>query len=117
MPKFSSYAIAEPVLQEATNQFSGMVIDDILLEGVKKRCELIDYILQENNGDYFEIDVDDVTLKITLSFCVPEVIYETRTDRRIVRLMMSSEKTIIKIEDGDKIRTDLVFPGIWKYEN
>ena len=107
------YDVAEAVLEEAGRQFSPLFTENAEKKAeIKSYCEVIDDLSEEFDGESFEVEVDDIKMKIHIRLECPDVVIESE-DHDLYRLAGLAESMIFSHSDDGNLVIDFVFPGIW----
>ncbi len=107
------FDVVSMVTEEAGKQFGLMWrVDKDKEKILKKNCEGIDALAKEFNGVSFEVDVNDITMNITVSLVCGEIII-SEPSHRLYNILQHAKRFAIKQVESDNIQLDFVFPGIW----
>jgi len=105
--------VAGIVIDEASKRFSPLwEINPENLNIFKNYCDAIDSISKEFDGESFEVEVDEITMEITIVLECFEVLIHTKKHlfyeliKRSVRFGFSTS------EDGNLL-VKFVFPSLW----
>ena len=114
MEAINTYSIAEMVIDEATEQFKNhWVVPEHKRNILHEACALIDRLVAEFDCESTEVDVDDTTLKLTVSIVCPDVELEHGRTHPFFTLIQHIESfSFSTIEDSLKI--NFVFAGLWE---
>ena len=111
---FSSYGIAEMVLQEADERFAPLFTPDReRLDILKQYCSVIDKVLDEHDGSTFEVEVDENDMMIHMEFCIDSIeVYNTGKDP-FQQLLQRAVSFRIQHGEEDGVLFHLVFQSVW----
>ena len=109
------FDVVSMVVEEANNQF-GVTwnIDKEKERDLKRVCVNIDFLSDEFNGVAFEVDINEITMDITVSLICAEIIVENASHRLFDVLKCTKRFAIKPAEDLTNTQIDFVFPGIWE---
>lgn len=111
------FDVVNMVVQDASDEFGEKwSINHEALKTIERRCDKIESIMKDFNGDMFEASVDEYTHDITLSFAISHFIPKTQTDYRMMILLLSSDEMKVSGWGRELIRFDIIVPGVWDYE-
>lgn len=114
MGNINTYNDALPVLKRASKDFRvDRVENEKKKKALKIRCSLVDYLLEEYNGSFFQIDVDDHGKSIKFTFGVSDVQWLSRSSPELKLLMISSDFTKFEVDGDGNLVISVSFPGIW----
>ena len=107
------FDIANMVIEDANDRFNPLwKINTERLDIFKSYCEAIDTLAKEFNGESYEIEVDEISMEVSIALECEEIIIETDNHilyelaKRAVRYGFSAS------DDGNLI-VKLVFPCLW----
>ena len=108
------YDVTELIIDEATKQFLPMLKEnEDKKKTLKKQCNAIDWIAEQFGGVSYEININDVTMRIMISL----VCEESELDKSCSDFLKMIDNTLqiaFKEVDEDYIQIDFVFDGIWE---
>lgn len=113
MGNITCYDAVGIMLDEATKQFSPVFKED----SEKKRkferyCDWITLISDGFGGEAYDIEIDDVTMDISIALTCKEI--ETSKQTPVFYMLLSKAKNVeLTAVDDTYIKISLVFPGIW----
>lgn len=107
------YEVVSMVTDEATSQFCSLWrVNKIRQNELERNCELIDKLAEDYNGISYDVDVDDITMEISVAIEFDELIVESKDSvfyellEKVKRLKFSSSDTNLCIK--------LSFDSIWE---
>lgn len=114
---FSSFSVAESVIQDANERFAP------LFEPVQKRidflrkyCDAFDILIKENDADSFDFEVDEENMTIHIELVFESV--ECNKDHpQLCQLIKNSTSFSVRHKDGDHISMSFVYPSLWEKAN
>lgn len=103
---------ASIVIEEANERLSPLwKADEERLNIFKQYCEAIDLLSDEFDGESFEVEVDEITMEISITLECDEIVIESKTHelydlvKRAIRCSFSAS--------NDNLLVRFVFPSIW----
>lgn len=109
------YDVVEMVVEDANEQFGVMWRVNREKETLlKKNCSIIDNIANEFGGVSFEVNINDITMDITVSLVCSDMIVENNRHKFYSLINNTKGFSFTKAEDGDNLQVNFVFPGIWE---
>lgn len=114
MGRINSYEYIKPVLDEAGDRFAPFFEEvpecrDIL----KSYCTAIDRLIDAFDGESLEIEVDEITMDISIRIEYPDMIIESK-DHPFCKLVARAKSVSFSKGEGDLVSVCLVFPPIWE---
>lgn len=109
------FDVVSMVTDEAGSQFGRLwEVDKEKELALKKCCEIIDTLAEEFGGISYEVEVDDITMDITVSLVCNEIVVEG-AEHGLYSSMQCAKRFAVKraTEGEETIQLDYVFPGIW----
>lgn len=107
------FDVADMIIDEATKRFSPLwKMNEERLDIFKEYCKGVDTLAEEFDGESIEVEVDEITLEVTVILECDEVIIETDNHmlyelaKRTIRYGFSTS------EDGNLL-VKFVFPSLW----
>lgn len=111
--KFSSFSIAEMVIDEANDRFSGKYqIVPERLNILKQYCELFDELIENYDADSFEVEIDDEDLTVHMHLIV-DAIECSAQQPQFGQLIQRAMPFCVKTDDGKHLRLSFVYPSLW----
>lgn len=113
--EFSSYHIADFVLDEATQQFAPMFrLSQERLDIFKQYCSVLDRMVEEFNGSTLQVEVDDEDMSVHMTLELDE--FTVDSSDRAVFTQLIEHAISVRFEHGDEdtLRMTLVFPSLWE---
>lgn len=108
------FDVASMVLDEATDRFGKTwKINGDKERALSQACKDIDDIAEEFDGVSYEVDVNEITMDITISLVCGEIVVRG-SDSKLYSAMRNAKRVTFKNADGDNIRIDFIFGGIWE---
>lgn len=109
------FDVVSLVVNEATKQFSPLwKIDEGKLDVLKHYCSVIDKLVEEYDGESFEVDVDDIKMTVCISSTFEDITVQERNQKLSELIKRASSVSFRPSEDSDGVTVDLVFPSIWE---
>lgn len=104
---------ASMVIEDATERFKPLwCIDDEKLNVLKQYCDAIDLLSKEFDGESFEIEVDEITMEISIALECGEIVIES--DNHILYdLAKRAVKYGFSPSTKDTLLIKFIFPSIW----
>ena len=114
MDSVKCYDVVKMVLDEATEQFGSLMRESKEERTmIENYCPIIDELSEKFGGVSYEVEVDDKTLEITVSLVCEE--FETdAVSSRFCELSNHAKKINFSSENGEMIKIEFVFEGIWQ---
>lgn len=114
MAFINTYDIVEMVIDEASEQFgSRWFISKTSRKNLKTDCELIDRLASDFDCESVEADVDDDTMKLTVSVVCPDMVLEYGRTHPFFTLIQHTESFCFSAA-GDSLKINFVFSGLWE---
>lgn len=108
------FDVVEMVTDEATNRFSPLFKENAEAKNVLRQyCEALDTIAQEQNGESFEVDVDEIKMSISIKIECQDIVIQSKNN---VFYSLASRALSVKFShgDGDTVAVEFVFQSIWE---
>lgn len=114
MGSITCYDVVRIMLDEATKQFSPAFKEDSERKRrVERYCDWITIISDEFGGESYDIEIDDVTMDISVSLTCKEI--ETTEQTPALYMLLSKAKSVkLMAVDDTYIKIKFVFTGIWE---
>lgn len=101
------------VLEEATERFYPLWSPDAhRTEQLRQYCEAIDAVVDEYGGTYFEVEVDEETMRIHVKLVCQEI---TLQRDKLLPVIQRSVFTRIVNRENDALAIHFAFAGIWHH--
>ena len=114
MERMTCYDAAEMVLDEATQRFAPLFRENRENKLILRQyCDALDLLAEEFDGVSFEIDVDEITMEITLTMECGEIELSS-AKHRLFQLAALSKKFSIRHGEGDTLALAFTFSPIWE---
>ena len=114
MSLVSTYDIVDMVVEEASEQFgSRWAISKDKRKNLKTDCALIDRLVSEFDCESAEADIDDETMKLTVSIVCPDMVLEYGRTHPFFTLIQHAESFSFSAV-GDSLKVNFVFAGLWE---
>lgn len=112
----SCFSEVEQVIKEASKQFAPIFEIDASLEDILYQyCDAIDVIGAEVGTEGFCINIDEISMKISIGVICPEFTVKHNYKMLCELVSRSIEFSVERAEDDDdEIVVTFVFPPIWK---
>lgn len=106
------YEVVSMVTDEATSQFGSLWrVNEIRQNELERNCELIDRLAEECNGISYDVDVDDITMDVSVAIEFDELIVESK-DSVFYELLEKAKR--LKLGSSDtNLCIKLSFDSIW----
>ncbi len=110
----NTYDIAEMVIDEATEQFGNRWVVPKAKRGrIKADCAIIDRLVSDFDCESAEAEIDDETMKLTVSVVCPDMVLEYGRTHPFFTLIQHTESfSFSAVEDSLKVA--FVFAGLWE---
>lgn len=115
--KIDCFSVVDEVIQEATKQFAPLFkIRQFDYDVLKSYCEIIDTISDNAEGIAYDVEVNDITLDITISFICEDLTIE---NSQYIFYDLAEKAKELKFstsdfEDDSYLSVGFVFPSIWE---
>lgn len=108
------YDAVKSIIDEATRQFSPIFKEDrIKKEMFKEQCNAIDWIAEQFGGVSYEININDVTMRIMISLVCEEFELD-KSCSDFLKMIDNTLQIAFKEVDENYIQIDFVFDGVWE---
>ena len=114
MSLVSTYDVVDMVVEEASSQFGerwGVLASK--RESLRTNCTLIDRLVSEFYCESVEAEVDDETMKLTISIVCPDMILEYGRTHPFFTLIQSTESFSFSTTK-ESLMINFVFAGLWE---
>lgn len=112
MKTVKCFDVVNSVVEEAMNQLSKLwVLDLERLDILKQYCGVIDSVVDEFEGDSFEVEIDDITLEVHIEFACKRIEFNKK-NRILLKLIGRSVSTQIKTTDDGMLALHFMFPSL-----
>lgn len=107
------FDVASMVIDDASERFSPIWrLNDERINILKEYCDTIDKLSEEFNGTSFEVEVDDISMEITVVLECEEVIIES-SKHIFYELLKRTVRYGFSVSDEGSLLVKFVFPSIW----
>ena len=114
MSSVSTYDVVEMVVDEATEQFGEYwTLPKEKRHNLKANCGLVDRLVREFDCESVEADIDDESLKLTISVVCPDIVLEYGRTHPFFTLIQRTESFRFTAVD-DSLQIDFVFDNLWE---
>lgn len=104
---------ASMVIEDANERFAPLwKVDAEKLNVFKQYCEAIDLLAEEFDGESYEVEVDEITMEITVTLECGEVVVKSK-DHVLYELAKRAVRYGFSAAGGDNLLVKFVFPSIW----
>lgn len=104
---------AAMVIEDATERFKpSMSLNTKKLDVFKQYCDIIDDLAEEFEGESFEVEVDEITMEVTVALECGEVIIES-SDHMFYELIKRTNRYIFTQSEEGNLVIKFVFPPLW----
>lgn len=113
--RIPSFVIADAVLKQATERFAPeFVPDQSKIDILKNYCEVIDSIMEEEVGAAFTCDVNEFSMRVSLSMDLVSLTVNDPANDAFQRLIVRAYPTEFSAsEGGEYLRVTFTFPPVW----
>ena len=114
MSLVSTYDVVDMVVEEASLQF-GMQwgIPEDKRKSLQTDCALIDRLVSEFYCESVEAEIDDETMKLTVSIVCPDMILEYGRTHPFFALIQNTESFSFSAVE-ESLLVNFVFAGLWE---
>ena len=115
MERITCYEAAELVLDEATGRFAPQFSENKEYKRIfRQYCDALDMLAEEFNGVAFDIEVDEISMEITVTLSCGEFVLESAR-HRFYQLAARAERMSFRAgEEPDTLELAFTFPPIWE---
>ena len=107
------FDVANMVIEDANERFNRLwKINTERLNIFKGYCEAVDSLSKEFEGESFEVEVDEITMEVTVVLECDEVIIE-KDDHILYELAKRAVRYGFSVSEDGKLLVKFVFPGLW----
>lgn len=112
---FSSYLIADFVIDEANRQFAPLFrINEERLDIFRQYCAALDTFIEEFGGSTLEVNVDEEDMTVHMKMELEELVVDDRDRAVFTQLVERALSMRVEHGDGDTVCIQLVFPSLWE---
>lgn len=112
---FSSYHIADFVIDEASRQFAPLFrLSGERLDIFKQYCSFIDKLIEEFGGTTLEVTVDDDDMTVHMKMELEELVVDDKERAVFTELVGRALSMRVAHGEGDTVLIHLVFPTLWE---
>lgn len=106
------YDVVSMVTDEATSQFGSLwKVNESRQNQLKYSCELIDKFAEECGGIAYDVDVDDITMELSVAIECEEMIVDSRDS--VFYALLKRAKGLKFGSSGANLCIKLSFDSIW----
>lgn len=107
------YDVANMVIEDANERFAPLwKINTELLKVFKDYCNAIDSLVEEFGGTSFEVEVDEITMDVTVVLECDEVVIE-KDNHVLYELAKRTIRYGFSVSEDGNLLIKFVFPGLW----
>ena len=107
------FDVVSMVVEEATDRFSPLwKVDNDNYSILRQYCSAIDSISNEFDGESFEVEVDEITMEVTVVLECDEVIIE-KDNHILYELAKRAVRYGFSVSEDGNLLVKFVFPGLW----
>ena len=107
------YDVAAMVIEDANERFNPLwKINAEKLDIFKQYCDAADALSEEFNGESFEVEVDEITMNVTVALECDEVIIG-RDNHPLYELAKRAVRYGFSVSEEGNLVIKFVFPGLW----
>jgi hypothetical protein len=115
MGAIKCFDVVSLVVNEATNQFSPLwKTDEGKLNVLKQYCSVIDKLVEEYDGESFEVDVNEIKMTVCISSTFEDITIQEHNQKLNELVKRANSVSFRPSEDGEGVTVDLVFPSVWE---
>ena len=104
---------ANMVIEDANERFNPLwKINAERLDIFKGYCEAVDSLSKEFDGESFEVEVDEITMEVTVVLECDEVIIE-KDNHILYELAKRAVRYGFSVSEDGNLLVKFVFPGLW----
>lgn len=108
------FDVVTMVIEEANNRFSPLwKINNDKLSVLKQYSEAIDRLSKEFNGESFDVEVDEISMEITIALECDEIIIEDK-NHILYELANRTVKYSFSVSEDGNLLVKFVFPSVWE---
>lgn len=111
MSLFSSYDMAEMVIEEASNRF-GKSVSEESKSRLKNVCSLIDDLISEYDCESTEFAVNEDTTDLEISLECPDMTIENDSSETFLNVIKVMAEISFSASDGN-LKVNLLMRGLW----
>lgn len=105
---------ASMVIDDATERFGPMwKINGERLDVLKQYCDAIDLLSEEFGGKSFEIEVDEITMEITITLECDEIVIES-PEHLLYELAKRTVRYGFSVSEEGNLLVKFVFQNLWE---
>lgn len=107
------FDVANMVIEDANERFNPLwKINAERLNIFKGYCDAVDSLSKEFDGESFEVEVDEITMEVTVVLECDEVIIE-KDDHILYELAKRTVRYGFSVSEDGNLLVKFVFPGLW----
>lgn len=108
------FDVVSMVVDEATDQFSQLwKINKERYEILKQYCDVLDSLVEEFDGESFNVEVDDISMTIAITMEFREITIESQ-NHKYYSLAKRAMSIGFSVSDNGLLCTKFVLPSIWE---
>lgn len=114
MSCINCFDIVSEIIDEASSQFGSMwSVSREKLDILKQYCSVLDNIAKESNGESFEVEVNDITMEISISLECNDIIIRN-VDGVYADLFQRAVFIEFYTTSNGNVVMKLKFPSVWE---
>lgn len=107
------FDVADMIIDEATKRFSPLwKLNTERLDIFKDYCNAVDALVEEFDGESIDVEVDEITMEVTITLECDEVLIESDT-HMLYELAKRTTKYGFSVSEDGNLLVKFVFPGLW----
>lgn len=108
------FDVVSMVVDEATDQFSPLWrINKERYRILKQYCDVLDSLVEEFDGESFDVEVDDISITIAITMECREITIESQ-NHKYYSLAQRAMSFGFSVSDNGLLCAKFVFPSIWE---
>lgn len=113
MNSVTCFDVASEVINDATERFKPLMrLNTERVDIFKQYCEVIDELAEEFNGVSFEVEVDEITMEVTVILECGEIIIGS-SNHVFYELVKRTIRYGFSAGEDDNVAVKFVFPCLW----
>lgn len=113
MDVIKCFDVVSMVVEDATEKFKPLMrLNKERMDILKQYCDAIDSLSEEFDGESFEVEVDEITMEVTLALTCGEIIIED-SNHIFYELIKRSTRYIFSTSKDGELMVKFVFPSLW----
>lgn len=107
------FDVAAMIIEDANDRFSPLwKPNSERIDIFKEYCDAIDALSKEFDGESFEVEVDEISLEITVALECDEVIIEN-SNHVLYELAKRTTRYGFSVSEDGNLLVKFVFPSLW----